>query len=1122
MEQSTQDRSAKKHFVEPFRVSGKTVTTPIRPSIRLPNRSFRQVRNFVKAKLTCDYNQQRVCLDFSCGLITSTARHSIETKVYFPISSFINEGKTEEHVSTITKKVYTPKNAVLQGTYNEFSCDWERGGTLTTAFPSWLPMSAFSMSTTEVGNGTYMVSAQGRVEFTIERTDQATIQKEVLRTVTRPSAGTNLNRLTSSQSVSRPSSSTTISRPSSSSSVSRPSSGTVSRPNRGGTVSRPSSSPTVTRPSTSSTVTRPSTGSTVTRPSTETEKIKNQRTVSRRCRIPFSIRGNVDGDSVYRLSHNPVGSSNNSSLRDYCSIEASLSYDNNLQKFCLDIGYYAGGLKLKKMFYLPVSDIIKEIDQDEIGNNNSIKREHELLNVSLQGTYDRARGVYNYDNSFGDFNSYRPARSFERTRFELPDWLPVSEVMMKSNTQGGNELTAIDGIGVQGVAVFTVELEEILTEIRPVQQKADGENSEAKGKQLIPNYPIVLNENKLTSDSILICADKSRCVIPDVELKPFNGLLFRYEDVPDGEGGFGGKLGFVHLEYELKNPNSSYKALPVEIDHVRLNLKTSRGPIGIDGDVDTLTHKLNFNLKDEAVKVAFFNLISLSKANQCDVDVFLKFEGYEVEGGTNLIKARRFDREIGKEHIKKVAKKMTLTPQVIKPEKRFITRSISGQKEEPNYVESTFTVKVNKRLCYPLETLPGLFRHYYEIIQGNPFKLNDDFSEFKEIFCPDIDRDIVRVCKSLFSPNNFLLLPQKYYLARYGDQPCIASKMFFPEEGVSEEEKAISKINFSFTVAPALSEYDLANLKLILIENGMLDDELSSEETKQSPFDRIRFSFPNDIGTEATPSGDEFLAKADITQNGKYFNIICETEDLAEASLFITAMNSGFLRSFNITSKNKELTNSATVELDMDNTIGEFLNLKVENDEILAFNESNSPCHISNIVLLNKEGEAYYNDRYFEDKEDLGSQEKLTIKITDLTDDASFMQPKNVFAEYESIEDINKEFDQEIDQLTSYYQKVVLDLSNMYNDEVESIQIDVLHVSTGCVYRFFKERDQFDQPIQLTIITKYEKDPITQLQIMRTYYDQDENIIWQDDSQTLLEWDYSLGAWIDLSLEKQE
>ena len=646
-------------------------------------------------------------------------------------------------------------------------------------------------------------------------------------------------------------------------------------------------------------------------------------------------------------------------------------------------------------------------------------------------------------------------------------------------------------------------------------------------KRLIPDYPVIEDESKLSSDSVLTCVDGSECMVPDIKVSPYNDILFYYEEMVNKEGKPDGYVGRVSLKFDLIEFASNVRFLPIEIDTVCLNLKTSKEIIKIEGKIDLESHSLVFDLMGEAVKIAFLNLASQIEANQCDVDFFCKFVGYSLQKGVKKVfKRMRPTREETKTIKKTIQRKSFLSPEVVVPvaRKTKLLRSmeeinqIEKESEEVLHVKSSFIVRINKTLSFPLESNQSLYRSFNGVIQGNPFKLNDDFSEYRQIFCPGINREFVSVYKSLFSKNNFLLFPNKYYIARNSDQPCINSTYFLSEEGIIENEQEISVVSFSFNIAPALSEFELAKMKMILRENGLLDKDLSIEESKSKYLEEIRFNFPNDIGADSMSGGDEFLATANLTQDGQYFNIICETDDLGKASLFITDINGAIPRFFNILSKYKEIFNSAVVELDMNKTTGEFLNWEISNDELLIINTSYSPCHISNVMLLNKEGEVFYNTEYFLHEGDLGSGEYKNIKISDLTNRSEFLKPVKVFIEYESIEDISKEFRQEIDQITSYYLNVVLDFSNIADGDIYSMRIEVTHSSSGISYPFFIEKKDFEKPIPLTIITKNEVESLSMLQISRMYYDKSGNFIKKDS----LKWDYSKGSTIDLSLAKQK
>lgn len=693
-------------------------------------------------------------------------------------------------------------------------------------------------------------------------------------------------------------------------------------------------------------------------------------------------------------------------------------------------------------------------------------------------------------------------------------------------------------------------------------------------KKLKENCPIIDDESSLTIDSVLTVKDGDKRVFPDIVLAPYQGVLFYYETKVNTEGKDDGYLGRITLSYQLtRSKNSKYSTLPVEVENAVLNLKTTKGEVKIFGKVDQSAKKITFEPTGEAVKIAFFNLVSPLEPNQCDIDIFYQFKGVHLELRRNKItwkpvKPDHFitlDPTIGKplrpgfEKPIKPGFDIPIKPGFDKPIKTGIDKPIKTGIDKPSiksvkrtlepqllmrstpmpqasggsgkgviditskfeYVESTYVVKMNKRLSYPFDTNRSLYRSINGVVDGNPFRLNDDFAEFKQVFCNDINRDVVSVYKSLFSRNTFLVFPKQYYIARNENQPCIYSTTFLNEEGVTEKERQeISKINFSFTIASTLSEYVLAKIKLALYNNGLLDPRASSEDIKKYLFDpnEVLLMFPNDVGAFSYPDGDEFLATSSITQDGHYFNLICETEDLGKASLFITAINSAQERYFNIVSDHKEIHHSAVVELNMNKTIGEFLHWEIKNNSIEISNESYSPCRIYSMMLVNSNGEALINGDYFNNKADLNSDSKMTVKIKDLTSRPDFQHPVKVYLEYESIEDITTEFQQETDQLSAYYRNVVLDFSNIKNPNVNIMIVNVTALSTGCVFTFKKNIQDFDRPILMTIVTKNVLEPNTKLEITRKYYDQRNKQIKSD---TMI-WDYTMGANIDLSLPKQE
>ena len=634
-----------------------------------------------------------------------------------------------------------------------------------------------------------------------------------------------------------------------------------------------------------------------------------------------------------------------------------------------------------------------------------------------------------------------------------------------------------------------------------------------KQNVLEPEYPVIKEEGNLTSNTKLTCVDGSSRMIPDVELMPHNGRLFYYEDVNDSDGKHAGYVGYVSIKYGFFCPSPTVKMLATEVDSAKLNLKTNNDSFVIEGTIDHRRHSIRFNLKDEAVKIAFCNLGSQIDAMKCDVDIYYKFSGYSVQK-TNLKVYRPIARRT-ETALRRAARLRINVPTVVRAvemEKRKL------KSETPLYVKSSFIVKTRKSLNYPLDHFQQLYQCFSGTISGNPFQLNDDFSEYQRVTCLSPKyRDLVEVYKSLFAKNSFLLFPKRYYIARNAQRACIYSTCFLNEEGITEKQQELSKVNFSFDVAPALSEYDLAQLRMELYENGLLDKDMSGEVRKNMIFDEITFNFPNDIGAESSINGNEFFSDASIVKDGQYFNIICETEKLSSASMFITNINSARPWYFNINSKYKDIENSATVELDILKTIGEFLDWEVSDDGIVITNNSYSPCSISSMMLFTSDGECLENSDIFKEDNYLESFQTRAIDLHELTDNPAFLNPEIAFFKYESIENIADEFRQAIDELSSYYRNIVLDFSGL-DDDVESLEVDIKHVSTGCVYNFLKERKEFEMPLNLSIIMKNEVETVTQLEITRKFRDRNGNSVRED----CLNWDYSKSALIDLSLPSQD
>ena len=191
-------------------------------------------------------------------------------------------------------------------------------------------------------------------------------------------------------------------------------------------------------------------------------------------------------------------------------------------------------------------------------------------------------------------------------------------------------------------------------------------------------------------------------------------------------------------------------------------------------------------------------------------------------------------------------------------------------------------LKINKTVNYPRlpNADPRLYQNNDGAFANNPFNLNEDFSEFKQIFVSGYNFSKLSIYKSMVQPNTFLLISKVYNLSKDLNtmKPCVTTIFHAYEEGTGTAEE-ISKISFQFAIGPNLSDFDLAKLKIALLQNNFLDGDTTDY------FDKIQFLFPNDISAEYEVSGNYFLQQSDITTDGKHFLFNLSTENLSEAQI---------------------------------------------------------------------------------------------------------------------------------------------------------------------------------------------------------------------------------------------
>ncbi len=677
--------------------------------------------------------------------------------------------------------------------------------------------------------------------------------------------------------------------------------------------------------------------------------------------------------------------------------------------------------------------------------------------------------------------------------------------------------------------------------------------------------PLVENASQLTPDSVVRCVgdNKKGYMFPDIKLSPYEGTLFYYERYKDEKGQSRDEegeylIGRVTLVYELvdKANSAGYNRMPIEIAEAKLNLKVDENrTITIDGVVDRERKKFTFEIQKNAVSIAFHNLKSEFENRRCNIDVYFRFSGYErrkrpvIIGSSKSVNDAIASYERRKEIIQLLSsgthadvmrenlmsgKRRFLSIRKVRaisvdtPEQTESTQEIKKyrlQSRSPEHmrvltqevmVKTTFHLKINKQLYYPFDDKNRSLYKADKDFDMDLFKFDDKFSEYRQIFCPGISAENVVIYKSDVAPNSFLLFPKRYYLARNEESPCISAQYFVATEGVVESQQELARFGFSFTVSPDLSDLELAKMKRKLYENNFLNN-ISAKNI----WDDVRFDFPNDIGADVSITGNELFAAAEVAKDGRNFNLSFKTEKLGIASRLITSINSSIAQYFNITSTHREICGTANAELHIEKTIGSYLEWKVEGENLILTNQSLSPCRILNIMLVDENGEVRFNTEYFKQHPDINNEEERTVEIRALAKEWKFSKIVNVFLEYESIEDISKEFKQFVDEIESYYRSVILDFSNVRKTidkkDIASMQLDVFIETTKSTLSFEKKREDFSQPLLVTFVVINENERNTKLKIVRKYFDISENMIGNDE----LIWDYSKGATIDLNSKKQ-
>ncbi|BDU26344.1 hypothetical protein [Flavobacterium sp. GSB-24] len=633
---------------------------------------------------------------------------------------------------------------------------------------------------------------------------------------------------------------------------------------------------------------------------------------------------------------------------------------------------------------------------------------------------------------------------------------------------------------------------------------------------IIENYfPLIEGDNAITENDSFKDYFKNEITLffPQIEIEPNNGTVFYYENVPDKSGNKGGLLGKVTLKYSIKNKTlqANQKSITLNLREAVLNLKVNRDFIKINGIVNTATQEIQFYLIDEAVKIAFLNLVSNLNDLKCNIDLFFDFKGYS-KIKRNFLFARDISILRSQDVIKKdfTSPKTVLQPKATLISSPLMVRSDLGIKVAPKvaiseiqrensikadvqeeYVKSTFLLKINKTVSYPIGADPA--SSLYKTIGGGfvniPFNLNEDFSQFKQIFVTGFNFSKLSIYKSMVQPNTFLLISKIYSLSKDLNtmKPCISTIFHAYEEGAGTEEE-ISKISFQFAIGPNLSDFDLAKLKIALLQNNFIDGDAADY------FDKVQFLYPNDISADYEVSGNYFLQQSDITTDGKHFLFNLSTENLSEASIMINALNNTITQYANINFKYKEIKDSSIIELNIEQTIGEILETLIDNTakKIQINNQSISNCKLNSILLVYYQNATYLNSVFFKNYPQLISNDTKLLDFSAIDPSAS-SELKNVYFDFENIENISSEFSQVVSQSTAYNRYIQVQIKSQ-TAATSRITIDLTVQETGSKFSIERLKAEFSTPILFNFIIKNTTNNNTLILYKVNYFDKNDNL----------------------------
>ncbi|WP_158840446.1 hypothetical protein [Polaribacter sp. L3A8] len=618
------------------------------------------------------------------------------------------------------------------------------------------------------------------------------------------------------------------------------------------------------------------------------------------------------------------------------------------------------------------------------------------------------------------------------------------------------------------------------------------------------HLPLVSNRSKITKTTVFTDKNNSKLKLqfPKIVITPLNNTLFYYETTLDSKGNEDGYLGKVTLKYSVvKIKKAGFNYVDLDLKEVILNLKVKQEVIKINGLIDVKAKSIIFKLKDEAVKIAFFSLITEFDDFKSSVDLFFAFKGYS-NPQVNSKLAVQFNRIKDFSLLRKKVK-LTQSPLLFRNKKVESNLTIRNFKKlqiknkvkptkDSGLVKSTFLLRINEKLNYqlPENTADSIYKNVNGGLNNNPFNLNVEYSEFQQIYLPGIENNYLSIYKSALQPNTFLLVPKQYHLTRDIDtmQPCITTIFHAFEDGTGLTED-ISKISFLFAIGPKLSDFDLAKLKIDLYNNNCI------EKDNLNYFDEIQFLFPNDIGAKYEVTGNSFLQKAAITVDGKYFIFNSDTESLNEASLLINALNNSVSQYANINFSHKEIKDSSILELNVEKSTGEAIKAEIieESKKIKLENISLSPCRVNAVLSIDQANKTFINKSFFNNFQLIESEGIVLLNQNTFLSNNS-TEIKELFFNHESIEDLSSEFSQIVSSSTDYNRYVTVRI-NSQKDSVKKVFIDITIDDTGSSFKIMKHRQDFRTPILFNFILKNTENRQTTISCKTDYFDVNDNLM---------------------------